>query len=70
MPLDVRHPAAPHKKLKVPEWYVSDLMLDRALDAILRRVKLDRRHDIPYLAGYSESTPIAFSSCTRRWRKR
>jgi hypothetical protein len=54
MPLDVRHPAAPHKKLKVPEWYVSDLMLDRALDAILRRVKLDRRHDIPYLAGYSE----------------
>jgi hypothetical protein len=29
-------------------------MLDRALDAILRRVKkLDRRHDIPYLAGYS-----------------
>jgi hypothetical protein len=53
MPL--RHPAAPHKKLKVPEWYVSDLMLDRALDAILRRVKkLDRRHDIPYLAGYSE----------------
>jgi hypothetical protein len=54
MPLDVRHPAAPHKKLKVPEWYVSDLMLDRALDAILRRVKLDRQHDIPYLAGYSE----------------
>jgi hypothetical protein len=29
-------------------------MLDRALDAILRRVKkLDRTHDIPYLAGYS-----------------
>jgi hypothetical protein len=54
MPLDVRHPTAPHKKLKLPEWYVSDLMLDRALDAILRRVKLDRQHDIPYLAGYSE----------------
>jgi hypothetical protein len=54
MPLDVRHPTAPHKKLKLPEWYVSDLMLDRALDAILRHVKLDRRHDIPYLAGYSE----------------
>ena len=29
-------------------------MLDRALDAIVRRVKdLDRKHDIPYLAGYS-----------------
>jgi len=55
MPLNIRHPVAPHKKLKLPEWYVSDLMLDRALDAILRRVKkLDRRHDIPYLAGYSE----------------
>jgi len=49
------HPMAPHKKLRLPEWYVSSLMLDRALDAILRRVKtLDRKHDIPYLAGYSE----------------
>jgi len=28
-------------------------MLDRALDAILRRVKLHRGYDIPYLAGYS-----------------
>ncbi|HYB58392.1 MAG TPA: hypothetical protein VEK12_19695 [Alphaproteobacteria bacterium] len=48
------HPAAPHKKLRIPDWYVSSLMLDRALDAILRRVKkFDRSHDIPYLAGYS-----------------
>jgi len=48
------HPAAPHKKLHIPDWYVSSLMLDRALDAILRRVKkFDRSHDIPYLAGYS-----------------
>jgi hypothetical protein len=30
-------------------------MLDRALDAVVRRVKhLDRGHDIPYLAGYSK----------------
>lgn len=28
-------------------------MLDRALDAILKRVRVDRRHDVPYLAGYS-----------------
>ena len=34
MPLDFCHPTAPHKKLKLPEWYVSNLMLDRALDAI------------------------------------
>jgi hypothetical protein len=54
MPLDFCHPEAPHKKLRMPEWYVSSLMMDRALDAILRRVKnFDRAHDIPYLAGYS-----------------
>src|SRR5499427_5667233 len=55
MPLHFCHPEAPHKKLRLPEWYVSSLMMDRALDAIIRRVKnLDRRHDIPYLAGYSQ----------------
>jgi len=48
------HPDAPHEKLRTPNWFVSSLMLDRALDAILRRVKkLDRSHDVPYLAGYS-----------------
>jgi hypothetical protein len=55
MPLDYCHPTAPHKKLRLPEWYVSSLMMDRALDAICRRVKkFDRKHDIPYLAGYSQ----------------
>jgi hypothetical protein len=55
MPLNFCHPQAPHKKLRIPEWFVSSLMLDRALDAIVRRVKkLDRAHDIPYLAGYSQ----------------
>jgi hypothetical protein len=54
MPLDFCHPIAPHKKLRLPEWYVSSLMMERALDAIVRRVKkFDRKHDIPYLAGYS-----------------
>ena len=54
MPLHFCHPSAPHKKLRMPEWYVSSLMMDRALDAIVRRVKkFDRKHDIPYLAGYS-----------------
>jgi hypothetical protein len=54
MRLNVRHPTAPHEKLKLPEWYISNLMMDRALDAICRRVKkVDRKHDIPYLAGYS-----------------
>jgi len=55
MPLDFCHPQAPHQKLKLPEWYVSSLMMDRALDAVVRRVKkFDRAHDIPYLAGYSQ----------------
>jgi hypothetical protein len=54
MPACGCHPSSPHKKLHIPDWFVSSLMLDRAMDAILRRVKrLDRDHDIPYLAGYS-----------------
>ena len=54
MPLDFCHPTAPHKRLRLPEWYLSSLMMDRALDAVVRRVKkLDRAHDVPYLAGYS-----------------
>jgi len=56
MPLDYCHPTAPHKKLRLPEWYVSSLMMDRALDAVTRRAKrLDRNYDIPYLAGYSQN---------------
>lgn len=54
MPLDYCHPKTPHKKLQLPEWYVSTLMMDRALDAVVRRAKkIDRNHDVPYLAGYS-----------------
>src|SRR5499427_3960665 len=54
MPLDFCHPTAPHQRLRLPEWYVSSLMMDRARDAVVRRVrKLDRAHDVPYLAGYS-----------------
>jgi hypothetical protein len=54
MPTNSCHPESPHRKLRLPDWFVSSLMLDRALDAILRRVHLDRSHDIPYLAGYSK----------------
>jgi hypothetical protein len=54
MRLHYCHLHTPHRKLRYPEWYVSGLMMERALDAIMRRVKkLDRAHDIPYLAGYS-----------------
>jgi hypothetical protein len=55
MPLHYCHLHTPHRKLRFPEWYVSGLMMERALDAVVRRVKkLDRAHDIPYLAGYSQ----------------
>ena len=46
MPLDYCHPNTPHKKLRIPEWYVSALMMDRALDAVVRRAKtIDRSHE-------------------------
>ena len=55
MPLNFCHPSTPHKKLAIPEWFVSSLMMERALDAVIRRAKrIDRKHDIPYLAGYSQ----------------
>jgi hypothetical protein len=61
MAFDYCHPTAPHKKLRMPEWYVSSLMMDRALDAVARRVKkLDRAHDIPYVAGYSKDGKTIF----------
>ena len=54
MPESCCHPIGAHERLRIPDTYVSSLMLDRALDAIARRVgTIDRDHDIPYLAGYS-----------------
>ena len=54
MPASCCHPVGAHQRLRLPDTYVSSLMLDRALNAIARRVgAIDRAHDIPYLAGYS-----------------
>jgi hypothetical protein len=38
-----------------PDWLLSDPMLARAIDAIAAKAKVDRDHDIPYVAGYSEN---------------
>jgi hypothetical protein len=47
---------AVQKKLRAPEWQVSSFMMDRALEAVERQIsRLDRSHDIPYLAGYSRN---------------
>ncbi len=74
MPLDCCHPIASHSKLGVPDWFISGLMLDRALDAIIRRTRIDRRHDIPYLAGYSEDGKTIYIDRhvpqLMHWRKR
>lgn len=35
------------------EWIISREMMDHALRAVRARAKLDRNHDIPYVAGYS-----------------
>ncbi len=41
------------RRIQRDDTLVSDRMLQRALDAILKQRRLDRDHDIPYLAGYS-----------------
>lgn len=43
--------SARHKE--VNDTLVNSHMLCRTVDEILKRVRLDRDHDIPYLAGYS-----------------
>jgi hypothetical protein len=49
------------KKLRIAEWQVSSFMMDRALEAVVRQIrKLDRNHDIPYLAGYSKNGKIIY----------
>lgn len=43
-------------KPRTPEWQISSFMMDRALEAVVRQIgRLDRKHDIPYLAGYSRN---------------
>lgn len=42
-----------YTRLHGPDTDVSGFILEQMLRALLKRAKLDRRHDIPYLAGYS-----------------
>jgi hypothetical protein len=44
---------AEHRTHHRAEWIIGDLMMDRAVRAIRARTHLERRYDIPYLAGYS-----------------
>jgi hypothetical protein len=47
------HNKTKHRKLRGPDWHISELMLDRTIDAILRRLPVNRKYHVPYLAGYS-----------------
>ncbi len=42
-----------HNQLTTNDGLVSSQMLIKSVAEILKRVQLDRDHDIPYLAGYS-----------------
>jgi hypothetical protein len=47
------HIKTKHRKLRGPDWHISELMLDRTIDAIYRRLPVNRKYHVPYLAGYS-----------------
>jgi hypothetical protein len=44
---------ARRRRIGADDTVMSGRMLKAAVDAILRSTKLDRSHDVPYLAGYS-----------------
>ena len=44
---------AHHRFRHAEDWLVSRYMMDQAIRAIRKRADVDRKHDIPYLAGYS-----------------
>jgi hypothetical protein len=49
-----------NKSTQVDDWNFSPAMLERTLKTILKKVKLNRIYDIPYLAGYSKDRKTIF----------
>jgi hypothetical protein len=47
------HPHPRRRRIAKDDTLVSGGMLEQAVAEILKRTRLDRRHDVPYLAGYS-----------------
>ena len=47
------HPRRRYRRLAADDTLLSGPMLISAVHAILKWAKLDRKHDVPYLAGYS-----------------
>jgi len=52
-PSRVRGKLRPRGRIGADDTLVSGPMLKSAVDAILKSTRLDRAHDVPYLAGYS-----------------
>lgn len=42
------------------DWLVSRVILDLALEAVLKKIKINRDYDIPYLAGYSKNGKVIY----------
>lgn len=54
MPPEVQIPKTKrYRRIPANDTLMSGAMLDLAVKAILKRTRLDRAHDVPYLAGYS-----------------
>jgi len=54
--LPTRKPAGDHR----PDWWIDRWMMDQAVRSIRARIHLERRYDIPYLAGYSRDGHVIF----------
>lgn len=52
-----------YRRLHGPDTDVSGFILEQMLGALLKRTKLDRKHDIPYLAGYSRDGKTIYIDC-------
>lgn len=49
-----------YQRLHGPDTSVSGFILEQMLRTLLKRAKLDRKHDIPYLAGYNRDGKIIY----------
>src|SRR3569833_2484775 len=68
--MPTRHRKSTRRKVRASDVEVSGDMIDHAVAAILRRVRVDRRHDVPYLAGYSKDGKTIYTFINSLFRPR
>ncbi len=49
-----------HAKWPTKDWLVSHILLDLSIESIMKKIKINRKYDIPYLAGYSTNGKTIF----------